>query len=61
MSIESHVAHAVIASHCAGDEFQARAARRSAGEAMPTFASITRQGREGRVCLATHWQSLSNE
>ena len=50
MSIESRVAQAVMASHRVGDEFHARAARRSADEAAPAFVSITPQGLRDRVC-----------
>lgn len=50
MSIESRVAHAVVASHRPCDEVQARAARRSADEAGPAFAAMTPAGREDRIC-----------
>ena len=50
MSIESRVAEAVTARHRAGDEFQARAARRTVDEAKLAFASNTPQGLEDRVC-----------
>ena len=50
MSIESRVAHAVMVSHRACDEVQARAVRRSADEAGQAFASMTPEGLKDHVC-----------